>query len=320
MKQKPWLKYLLAVLLIGSTGLITPVIFNQFSEGDSTESSVLLARRSRYDQYMRQGYAATRRRQYSRALRFFRLALGQRPGDRYARRAIANVTRYQRRVSRYRRVARRGRPRRRRGAATRGSNGLEQCIDLIPLIPTYKEKCSSNQEATGDSSKLPLFLTTANHPSFFFYVPQIPQEEELLFELRDEVSGDTLYEVTFKPPQKPGIVSVSVARDKSSLKANKEYRWSISVASDRPDDYRPEGLIKRVEPNQELTKKLKASSPLDRVALYAENGYWEDSLRSVADLRRQRPQDEEVNIEWGNLLATVNLEEDVINAPLLPSQ
>ncbi|MEO1431823.1 MAG: hypothetical protein AAFV71_22735, partial [Cyanobacteria bacterium J06633_8] len=91
MRQKPWLKYLIAVILIGSAGLITPAIFNQFSAADSVESSVLLARRSRYDQLMRQGYAATRRRQYSRALSFFRQALAIRPGNRFARRAISNV-------------------------------------------------------------------------------------------------------------------------------------------------------------------------------------------------------------------------------------
>lgn len=314
MKQKPWLKYLIAVLLIGSAGLITPAIFNQISAVDSTQSSVLLAqRRSKYDQYMRQGYAATRRRQYSRALRFFRLALGQRPGDRYARRAIANVNRYQRRVSRYRKVARRGRPRRRRGAGTRGG----QCIGLIPLVPTTKESCSDNNQGRGNSTKPSLFLTTANHPTFFFYIPQNSQEEKLVFELEDEASGDVVYEVTFNPPQKSGIVSVSLPTTKAPLKLNTEYLWSLSKASNRPSDPRPEGLIKREKPNQDLANKLKAAKPLDRVALYAENGYWENSLRTVADLRRKSPQNEEINIEWGNLLGTVNLEEDIINAPLL---
>ena len=312
MKQKPWLKYLLVVLLIGSAGLLTPAIFNQFSAADSMESSVLLARRSRYDQLMRQGYAATRRRQYSRALRFFRLALGQRPGDRFARRAIANVRRYQRRVSRYRRVARRGRPRRRRGAATRGG----QCIDLIPLIPTKQESCSQKNQGNGNSAEPSLFLTSAEHPTFFFYIPQIPQEEELLFELKDS-SGNILHEVSFNPPEKPGIVTVSLPTNKPALELNQEYSWSILVDDDRADEDYPEGLIKRVEPTQDLTNQLKTASPLDRVALYAENGYWEDSLRTVADLRRKSPQDEEINIEWGNLLETVNLEEDIINAPLL---
>jgi hypothetical protein len=264
---------------------------------------------------MAQGYAATRRRQYGTALYYFRLALKQRPGDTYALKAISNVERYQMRASRFSRVARRGRPRRRTGAATRGG----QCIELIPLIPTYKEKCSPNQQATGDSSELPLFLTTAKHPTFFFYIPQIPQEEELLFELKDQ-SGNILYELTFNPPQKPGIVSVSFPISKAPLKVNQEYRWSILVDSDRGDEDYPEGLIKREETNPELAKNLKAASPLEGVALYAENGYWEDSLRTIVDLRRQRPQDEEINIEWGNLLETVNLEEDVINAPLLPSQ
>ena len=312
MKQKPWLKYLIAVLLIGSAGLITPAIFNQISAVDSTQSSVLLAqRRSKYDQYMRQGYAATRRRQYSRALSFFRQALAARPGDRFARRAIANVSRYQRRVSRYRRVARRGRPRRRRGAATRGG----QSIKLIPLMPN--DKPDSNQQASANSSGSSLFLTTAKHPTFFFYIPQLSQDEELVFELEDENSGDTVYEITFKAPQKPGIISISLPTNKAPLELNKEYLWSLSKASNRPSDPRPEGLIKRENPSQKLANDLKKANPLDRIALYAENGYWEDSLRNLADLRRKSPQNEEINIEWGNLLGTVNLEEDIINAPLL---
>ena len=312
MTQKPWLKYLLVVLLIGSAGLITPAIFNQFSAADSMESSVLLARRSRYDQLMRQGYAATRRRQYSRALRFFRQALAARPGDRFARRAIANVSRYQRRVSRYRRVARRGRPRRRRGAATRGG----QCIDLIPLIPTKQESCSQKNQGTGNSAESSLFLTSSELPTFFFYIPEIPQEEELLFELKDS-SGNIQHEESFNPPKKPGIVSVSLPSNKPALKLNTEYRWSILVDSDRADEDYPEGLIKREQPNQDLSSKLKAASPLDRVALYAENGYWEDSLRTVADLRSISPQDEEIQIAWWNLLGTVNLEEDIINSSVL---
>lgn len=312
MRQKPWLKYLIAVILIGSAGLITPAIFNQFSAADSVESSVLLARRSRYDQLMRQGYAATRRRQYSRALSFFRQALAIRPGNRFARRAISNVSRYQRRASRYRRVARRGRPRRRRGAGTRGTNSIK----LIPLIPTDNDKSESNQQANANSSES-LFLTTAKYPTFFFYIPQLSQGEELVFELEDENSGDTVYEVTFKAPQKPGIISISLPSNKPPLALNKEYIWSLSKASDRPSDPRPEGLIKREQPNQKLANDLKRAKPLEGVALYAENGYWEDSLRTLADLRRKSPQNEEINIEWGNLLGTVNLDENVINAPLL---
>ncbi|MCJ8282597.1 MAG: DUF928 domain-containing protein [Rivularia sp. ALOHA_DT_140] len=316
MKQKPWLKYLIAVILIGSAGLLTPAIFNQFSAAGSRESSVLLARGSRFNQLMRLGYAATRRRQYSRAKRFFRQALALRPGNRYARRAIANVSRYQRRVSRYRRVARRGRPRRRRGAGTRGSNGQEQCIDLIPLMPTKKEICSDENQDQGNSAESSLFLTSAEHPTFFFYIPKISQEKELLFELKDS-SGNILHEVSFNPPEKPGIVSVSLPTNKPALEVNQEYSWSILVDGDYADEDYPEGSIQRELPNQDLSNQLKAASPLDRVALYAENGYWEDSLRTVADLRQKSPQDQEIDIAWWNLLGTVNLEEDIINSSVL---
>lgn len=316
MKQKPWLNYLLAVLLIGSVGLFSFTIFSQFSIADSIVSSVLLTRRgtSKYDQLMRDGYNATRRRQYSRALGYFREALRQRPGNRYARRAISNVKRYQRRSSLYRKPIRTT-PRRRRSGGTRSDDK----IDLIPLMPTQKEKNSPDKEANTGEDLPPLFFTTAKYPSFFFYIPQIPQEEELVFELEDEKSGNILYELTFKPPQKPGIISISLPKDKPPLEANKEYRWRISVDSDNSDTDSPEGLIKFEPPSQELIKELQGKTPSERIELYEQKEYWEDALRIVADLRRKNPEDELNKMEWENLLATVNLKDNVVNAPLLPS-
>lgn len=316
MKQKPWLNYLLAVLLIGSVGLFSFTIFSQFSIADSIVSSVLFAGRgtSKYDRFMRAGYNATRRRQYSTALRNFRDALRQRPGDRYARRAISNVKRYIRRSMLYRNPIR-TEPRR------RGSGGIrsDEKIDLIPLMPTQEEKDSPEKKGNTGKDLPALFLTTAKYPSFFFYIPQIPQEEELLFELEDEKSGNILYELTFKPPQKAGIISITLPKDKPPLEANKEYRWRLSVDSDNSDTESPEGLIKFEPPSQELIKELQGKPPSERIELYEKNEYWEDALRIVADLRRKNPEDELNKIEWENLLATVNLKEDIVSAPLLPS-
>jgi hypothetical protein len=47
-----------------------------------------------YDRYMQAGYAATQKRDHEAALRYFKRALDERPGNLYATRAIENTERY----------------------------------------------------------------------------------------------------------------------------------------------------------------------------------------------------------------------------------
>ena len=47
-----------------------------------------------YDRYMKQGYEATKQKDYPKALESFQKALAQRPNDQYAQQAIDNVTTY----------------------------------------------------------------------------------------------------------------------------------------------------------------------------------------------------------------------------------
>lgn len=63
------------------------------------QAQITIARSSisNYDKYMRQGYAATAKKDYRTALINFRNALSIRPGDRYATNAIRNVSSYARR-------------------------------------------------------------------------------------------------------------------------------------------------------------------------------------------------------------------------------
>lgn len=52
-----------------------------------------------YDQYMRLGYDATNRNNYTQAMKFFEQALGERPEDGYALQAIRNVQTYMKDVT-----------------------------------------------------------------------------------------------------------------------------------------------------------------------------------------------------------------------------
>ncbi|MDB9341349.1 MULTISPECIES: DUF928 domain-containing protein [Cyanophyceae] len=260
---------------------------------------------SGYNQYMRLGYTETTRRNYRQALGYFRQALQLRPNDRYATAAIRNVNSYIQRRSTSRISFVPGRPGRLRMAASRGScfvNGKP----AVPLIPTSKEAQR----------------TTAKHPTFFFSIPETAKKVQgMEFVLRDDESIQPLYRETFKPVQEAGIVSITIPANRYSLKTGKEYTWSFSMICDRrsrDQDLYLEGKIQLLE-DENLSEQIQQTNePLDQAIIYATAEFWENALSILANLRRQRPNDPEVEKYWTDLLNSVELEEEA-NQPLLPS-
>ncbi|MBD2680480.1 DUF928 domain-containing protein [Nostoc paludosum FACHB-159] len=300
MKYKFWASCMLAALAFLP---LEPLSMTQVL---ATESVYQLAQnRAAYTQYMQLGYSETKRRNYRKALGYFQQAERLRPGDRYATAAIRNVTSYIQRGSARNRIAFvPGKPGRVRSAGTRGSC-LEIGQSIIPLTPTDKEAQR----------------TTAEHPTFYFYIPQTSTKPEALeFVLQDDNSIDPLYKETFKPVGQNGIVSVTIPTNKSSLQIGKEYSWTFSMICDlanRDKDSYTEGKIVRSQ-DENLALQLKEpNTDLDRAVLFATAGFWEDSLRTLANLRRQRPNDPEVQKYWEDLLNSVDIK-DVVNKPLLP--
>ncbi|MFM6039033.1 MAG: DUF928 domain-containing protein [Sphaerospermopsis kisseleviana] len=243
-----------------------------------------------YTQYMSRGYELTRRRNYRQALSYFQQALQIRPGDRYATTAIRNVTGYiqRRRVMVY--VP--NKPGRILAGSTRGGG-------IIALIP-------GNDEAQ---------QTTAENPKFWFYMKpeSLGKVKELKFVLR-EVDGKRakhLYETTLTPVRQEGIVSLTVPVDKASLTIGKKYTWTFDIIY--PNDLgvpneKLEGKIQRVQ-NEDLTNQIQqATQPLDQAMIYAREGFWDNALSIVADLRCQRPNDTQVQSDWEALWQSVGQE------------
>lgn len=294
MKKHFCLKFLLAALVSVS---LLPINSVQVSAEDSfdTPAYELAQRRRRrgsssaFNRYMRLGYTATRRRQYSRALRYFRLALGQSPGNRYALRAIRNVQSYRRRNSRRRGYAySRGIPRRVRGAGRRGAC-IKKADKPVPFISEEIEK------------------TTASNPNFLFYIPQASSDKPLKFVVYEK-EGNRLkkfYEKDYQPINKAAIVKIPLPQNKS-LKTTTEYFWSLSVVCDAIDVSRNADLGGRIqrESNEALTDALEAASPQERANVYSTAGYWQDAMAVLAKLRRQNPGNAGFKNEWEELLKT----------------
>jgi hypothetical protein len=202
----------------------------------------------------------------------------------------------------------RGRPGRKGGTGSRG-DCLTNGMPLTPLVP------ASN-----------MGLTVNEHPTFWFYVPYKPDQAiSGEFSLQDEQNND-VYRTPFTLPETSGIVSISLPSTKAPLKIGNSYRWYFKLycplqkSSESSSPAFVQGWVRRVslnDLNRNLETQLKAGkTPLDRIALYAENGIWHDTLTGLAELRLNKPQDVTLDNAWADLLKTVGLEK-LFQEPIL---
>jgi hypothetical protein len=187
----------------------------------------------------------------------------------------------------------RGRPTRRKGMGSR-SDCPATNMELTALIP-------ENQVG-----KVVEF-----NPTFWLFIPykssKIPKGE---FVLQDEAHNN-VYSTDFPINRGEGIVSVSLASEKS-LEINKTYQWYFKLYCDDSKSTTPiyvRGWVQRValEPRQQ--KQLSDVTPRERVAFYAQNGIWYSALTELAKLRRASPQSKSLARDWLQLLNDIGLKE-----------
>ncbi|WNZ23512.1 DUF928 domain-containing protein [Leptolyngbya sp. NK1-12] len=193
----------------------------------------------------------------------------------------------------------RGLPGRREGGGTRGECLVQQPA-LTALMPNTN-----------------LGLTVAEHPSFFWYIPQNGAAAGE-FVLLDQTNAE-VYK-TIVPVSQAGVVSVSLPADGSvpALEVGQSYRWYFSLICDpldRSADVFTSGWIKRVEPSPSLTQKLAAATAEEQPKIYAEAGIWYEALSTLVQLRQAQPQNPALVSQWQTLLASVGLEQ-IADQPL----
>lgn len=196
---------------------------------------------------------------------------------------------------------RRGLPGRREGAGTRGTC-LSGQKPLMPLVPADV-----------------LSLTTAENAVLYWYVPPtIAQMAE--FRLLD---GEIQVHATQVPLSKVGgITSYRLPTQVvGAMTMGKTYNWQFSIICDpdQPSKNRfVEGQIERSEVSSTLAAQLKQATPLDRAALYAANGIWQEAIATLGQERCTYPQDSQVRTRWAQLLQSVQLS-GYVDEPLTQS-
>ncbi|MBD1944072.1 DUF928 domain-containing protein [Coleofasciculus sp. FACHB-712] len=177
-----------------------------------------------------------------------------------------------------------------------GQRSMSEKKLLTALVPVYPDYQPLNAELVWGA-------TTAEHPTFWFYVPyQPPFTGEFVLRNKD---GKLVYQTNVTLPKTPGVVSLPLPSTAPPLKVGERYRWYFKIycKPQQPPVF-VEGWIQRNSVNPALESQLEKATPRDRVALYATNGFWYEALTVASQLRRTDPK----ALDWAALLQSVGLD------------
>ncbi|MFN6568357.1 DUF928 domain-containing protein [Dendronalium sp. ChiSLP03b] len=204
------------------------------------------------------------------------------------------------------------------GGRVRGGARRDTCSSANPtltaLVPFTEDVSKRVTNVWG--------LTTETNPTLWFYVPYANNSAYATeFVLQDQ-QRNPIYQKAIVLPERPGVIGISLPANALQLTVDKQYRWFLNVNCKQQQPSPPiyvEGVIKRVNLNQAITKQLKTATPLQQFAIYAQNGIWHEALTTLAQLRQKNPQDEALEAEWRKLLTSISLD-DVATKPILPGK
>lgn len=168
--------------------------------------------------------------------------------------------------------------------------------------------------------------TTVDYPTVFWYMPE-SKASAVEFMLEDS-NNRQVYSVKYNLAKSaegvvraPGIMSLTLPAlaNLSPLKTGQTYQWSVKLICnpDDPNDNSANpavgGVIERVDIAPSLAWRIQQATPKERVALYAGQEDWYQTLKTLVELQRDFPSDREVTQALDKLLQSVELD------PMSPS-
>ena len=181
---------------------------------------------------------------------------------------------------------------RRRAGAGRNPDCPSSLTKLTALVP-------------GDAEKSKLAPTVAAYPTYWFYVPELPETArtaELVLQVKDGKKVENVYRKPFTLSGKPGIISINPPqKPQYSLKENKTYHWYFHIycgdIEETSDNFYVDGFVKKKTQTQTVDSD------------------W-DIFTNLAKQRRAKPQDATINQNWVNLLNKFGLS-DLAKQPII---
>jgi hypothetical protein len=182
-----------------------------------------------------------------------------------------------------------------RGGCPRANQFLTALVPVIPNTP--------NDSVLG--------LTFTNRPTFWFYLPySFSSTRPVVFALKDD-RENIIYQTELSGSgTRPSVVGFKLPDNMQPLEVNKRYKWHLTIYCDREElsDFRSvEGWVERVALDRSFQQELAAATPQQKLGLYAREGIWYEAVTTLAEQRRQKPNDDSLKQEWDKLMQGVDL-------------
>jgi len=194
------------------------------------------------------------------------------------------------------------------GGATRGEG--DDSNSAIPPLPD------------DDNSAIPLVpansrmgLTVAEYPTVSWYMPKTSASavEFVLWDAKDNEIYRAKYALAKDEAglvrDTPNIMSLTLPAfaSLSPLEIGQEYHWELALIYDYQERVASDGKIKRVEADPTLELRAQEATPQERVALYADKRLWYETLTTLLELRRETPNDKELEAALDRLFKSADL-------------
>lgn len=183
------------------------------------------------------------------------------------------------------------------GGAARGPGCVPREKSIMALLPDTN-----------------IALTTNGYPTLFVYIPATEAKEGELNLYEEKDPEQPVYSTKVAVSKTPGIASISIPANAKGLplQYGKKYKWSFSLICDPEDrSVAPtvSGWVQREQQTATLVNNLRNVKNKRQIpSIYADAGYWEETLTSLAALRRENPNDSGLKQDWQSLLNDVGLD------------
>jgi len=165
-------------------------------------------------------------------------------------------------------------------------------------------------------------LTVSDSPTVFVYVPgtEATQAELKLYKEEDapyqnqgaketsKEAGNPVAMTRVAIANTPGIVSVSIPAKANAplLEVGKKYQWVFKLLcatdGDETQNIEVYGTIQRAPITSQLVQQLNKPATLESADRYAEAGLWTETVKTLAELRKNNPNDINVARQWSDML------------------
>jgi hypothetical protein len=152
-------------------------------------------------------------------------------------------------------------------------------------------------------------FTTTPQPTLWWYLSD-PWHGKVEFTLNEVGAVEPIFETYLNGPNAEGIYSIHLADYHITLKPNVEYEWFLAILLDpeeRSADFLASATIKYVPPSESLTKRLTKNPKERHHFVYAEEGYWYDTIETLCERIKAEPQNNLLRKQRAALLRQVKL-------------